>query len=161
MLNNGYGEHNIQGIGDKHIPLIHNVMNTDVVIGGGALFSRDVERWRAALPGAPIAHVFGDATSAYTDLCWHDDFAPLDATYAPLGRPVPGCRVLLCADDGEPVYPDEPGRLHMRMDADASGTTDGWPRACPDIVMCDQSLLITPAHDVFAQDITEHQGEKR
>jgi hypothetical protein len=32
MLCNGYGEHNIQGIGDKHIPLIHNVMNTDVVI---------------------------------------------------------------------------------------------------------------------------------
>ncbi len=25
MLENGYGEHNIQGIGDKHIPLIHNV----------------------------------------------------------------------------------------------------------------------------------------
>jgi cysteine synthase len=33
MLENGYGEHNIQGIGDKHIPLIHNVMNTDFVIG--------------------------------------------------------------------------------------------------------------------------------
>jgi cysteine synthase len=32
MLYNGYGEHNIQGIGDKHIPLIHNVMNTDVVV---------------------------------------------------------------------------------------------------------------------------------
>jgi cysteine synthase len=31
MLRNGYGEHNIQGIGDKHIPLIHNVMNTDIV----------------------------------------------------------------------------------------------------------------------------------
>ena len=31
MLYNGYGEHNIQGIGDKHIPLIHNVMNTDLV----------------------------------------------------------------------------------------------------------------------------------
>jgi hypothetical protein len=29
MLYNGYGEHNIQGIGDKHIPLIHNVSNTD------------------------------------------------------------------------------------------------------------------------------------
>ncbi|MCA9545339.1 MAG: pyridoxal-5'-phosphate-dependent protein subunit beta, partial [Myxococcales bacterium] len=27
------GEHNIQGIGDKHVPLIHNVMNTDFVIG--------------------------------------------------------------------------------------------------------------------------------
>jgi cysteine synthase A len=33
MLENGYGEHNIQGIGDKHIPLIHNVMNTDIVVG--------------------------------------------------------------------------------------------------------------------------------
>jgi cysteine synthase len=33
MLRNGFGEHAIQGIGDKHIPLIHNVMNTDVVIG--------------------------------------------------------------------------------------------------------------------------------
>jgi cysteine synthase A len=33
MLYNGYGEHNIQGIGDKHIPLIHNVMNTDMVTG--------------------------------------------------------------------------------------------------------------------------------
>jgi cysteine synthase len=32
MLYNGYGEHNIQGIGDKHIPLIHNVMNSDDAI---------------------------------------------------------------------------------------------------------------------------------
>ena len=32
MLNNGFGEHNIQGIGDKHIPLIHNVTNTDVIV---------------------------------------------------------------------------------------------------------------------------------
>lgn len=31
MLYNGFGEHNIQGIGDKHIPLIHNVSGTDVV----------------------------------------------------------------------------------------------------------------------------------
>src|SRR5713226_299 len=31
MLSNGFGEHNIQGIGDKHIPFIHNVMNTDAV----------------------------------------------------------------------------------------------------------------------------------
>jgi cysteine synthase len=33
MLYNGFGEHNIQGIGDKHIPYIHNVMNTDVMVG--------------------------------------------------------------------------------------------------------------------------------
>ncbi len=32
LLYNGFGEHNIQGIGDKHVPLIHNVMNTDVAL---------------------------------------------------------------------------------------------------------------------------------
>jgi len=31
LLRNGFGEHNIQGIGDKHVPLIHNVYNTDLV----------------------------------------------------------------------------------------------------------------------------------
>ncbi|MGD2295380.1 MAG: pyridoxal-phosphate dependent enzyme [Candidatus Aminicenantes bacterium] len=28
----GYGEHRIEGIGDKHVPWIHNVRNTDMVI---------------------------------------------------------------------------------------------------------------------------------
>jgi cysteine synthase len=31
MLLNGFGEHRIEGIGDKHIPWVHNVKNTDVV----------------------------------------------------------------------------------------------------------------------------------
>ncbi len=52
MLYNGYGEHNIQGIGDKHIPLIQNVMNTDMVVGVSdascdrlnVLFNTDVGR---------------------------------------------------------------------------------------------------------------------
>jgi cysteine synthase len=52
MLRNGFGAHNIQGIGDKHIPLIHNVTNTDVVVGVSdrhtdrlnVLFNTDVGR---------------------------------------------------------------------------------------------------------------------
>lgn len=32
LLLNGYGAHRIEGIGDKHIPWIHNVRNTDMVI---------------------------------------------------------------------------------------------------------------------------------
>ncbi len=52
MLRNGFGEHNIQGIGDKHIPLIHNVLNTDVALAVsdratdrlGVLFSSAVGR---------------------------------------------------------------------------------------------------------------------
>jgi cysteine synthase A len=64
MLYNGFGEHNIQGIGDKHIPLIHNVMNTDLVVAVsdastdtlGVLFNTDVGRdylrQRRAVSGA-------------------------------------------------------------------------------------------------------------
>jgi cysteine synthase len=33
MLSNGAGAHRIEGIGDKHVPWIHNVKNTDVVMG--------------------------------------------------------------------------------------------------------------------------------
>ncbi|RMH81507.1 MAG: pyridoxal-phosphate dependent enzyme [Actinomyces sp.] len=32
LLENGFGEHNIQGIGDKHVPLIHDVFATDDVV---------------------------------------------------------------------------------------------------------------------------------
>lgn len=31
ILMNGFGEHRIEGIGDKHIPWIHNVRNTDMI----------------------------------------------------------------------------------------------------------------------------------
>ena len=52
LLYNGFGEHNIQGIGDKHVPLIHNVLNTDVVLAVsdratdrlGVLFGTEVGR---------------------------------------------------------------------------------------------------------------------
>jgi cysteine synthase len=66
MLRNGFGEHNIQGIGDKHIPLIHNVMNTDVVVDVSdaatdrlnVLFNTDVGRRylveRRAVPAEQI-----------------------------------------------------------------------------------------------------------
>ncbi|MCK4804334.1 MAG: pyridoxal-phosphate dependent enzyme, partial [Spirochaetes bacterium] len=32
LLRNGFGGHRIEGIGDKHVPWIHNVKNTDMVI---------------------------------------------------------------------------------------------------------------------------------
>jgi cysteine synthase len=33
LLWNGYGAHRIEGIGDKHVPWIHNLRNTDVLVG--------------------------------------------------------------------------------------------------------------------------------
>jgi len=32
LLNNGFGDHRIEGIGDKHVPWVHNARNTDMVI---------------------------------------------------------------------------------------------------------------------------------
>lgn len=32
LLNNGFGDHRIEGIGDKHVPWIHNIKSTDMVI---------------------------------------------------------------------------------------------------------------------------------
>jgi len=33
ILENGYGDHRIEGIGDKHIPWIHNLRDTDMAVG--------------------------------------------------------------------------------------------------------------------------------
>ena len=72
LLENGFGDHNIQGIGDKHVPLIHNVMNTDAVVGVsdkatdqlGLVFStpagREYLRTRHAVPAEVI-----DALSSF------------------------------------------------------------------------------------------------
>lgn len=32
LLRNGFGDHRIEGIGDKHVPWIHNVKNTDMIL---------------------------------------------------------------------------------------------------------------------------------
>jgi cysteine synthase len=61
LLYNGFGEHNIQGIGDKHVPLIHNVMATDVALAVseratdrlGVLLGTDVGRGHLARRGVP------------------------------------------------------------------------------------------------------------
>ncbi len=66
LLYNGFGEHNIQGIGDKHVPFIHNVTNTDVVTAVSdrdtdrlnVLFNTDVGRNLLARRGVP-AEVLG------------------------------------------------------------------------------------------------------
>src|SRR3972149_2051273 len=61
MLRNGYGSHRIEGIGDKHIPWIHNVRNTDAVVAVDdadpmavlRLFNEDAGRRRLLTEGVP------------------------------------------------------------------------------------------------------------
>jgi cysteine synthase len=77
MLYNGFGEHNIQGIGDKHIPLIHNVTNTDVVSAVSdratdelnVVFNRDVGRAALADRGVPAEVIAALADLGLSSVC--------------------------------------------------------------------------------------------
>jgi cysteine synthase len=44
LLNNGFGEHRIEGIGDKHVPWIHNAKNSDLVIDIDDEYSQNLLR---------------------------------------------------------------------------------------------------------------------
>jgi len=77
MLYNGFGEHNIQGIGDKHIPFIHNVMNTDAVTAVSdrdtdalnLLFNTDVGRRLLARRGVDSAVVEALSSFGLSSIC--------------------------------------------------------------------------------------------
>jgi len=112
MLCNGFGEHNIQGIGDKHIPLIHNVMNTDIVTAVsdeatdhlGVLFSAPAGlgylRARRKVPGPALAALASLGLSSICNIV----AAVKTARYLGLGsRDV----VMTVATDGAGMYGSE------------------------------------------------------
>ncbi|MEX1247233.1 MAG: pyridoxal-phosphate dependent enzyme [Anaerolineales bacterium] len=65
LLENGFGAHRIEGIGDKHVPWIHNVKNTDMVVAIddnavvnlARLFNEPAGRKHLAKNGVPDAFV--------------------------------------------------------------------------------------------------------
>jgi cysteine synthase len=65
LLQNGFGTHRIEGIGDKHVPWIHNVKNTDfivaiddnAVVNLSRLFNEPVGRVYLTKSGVPEKYV--------------------------------------------------------------------------------------------------------
>jgi cysteine synthase len=119
MLRNGFGEHNIQGIGDKHIPLIHNVHNTDVVVdvsdratdqlsvlfsdpAGLAYLSR-----RRGVPDATLAALPSFGLSSICNVV----AAVKVAKQLDLG---PDDVIVTVATDGAPMYDSERDRIRAR-----------------------------------------------
>ena len=130
MLCNGFGEHNIQGIGDKHIPLIHNVMNTDVVAAISdrstdalnVLFNSDVGRtWLAKERGLSEELLDAMGHCGLSSLC--NVLAAIAlAKHFQFGD---DRAVLTVATDGAPMYASEAGktvatRFDGRFDADVA-----------------------------------------
>jgi cysteine synthase len=126
MLYNGFGEHNIQGIGDKHIPLIHNVMNTDIVTAVsdratdqlGVLFSApaglDYLRARRTVPEPALAALSSFGLSSICNIL----AAVKTARYLGLG---PQDVVMTVATDGAAMYGSEREQVLAR---DYSGGFD-------------------------------------
>jgi cysteine synthase len=112
MLENGFGEHNIQGIGDKHIPLIHNVMNSDVVCAVSdvatdeldVLFNTDPGReYLTQAKGVPAEVVAALAHFGFSSTC-NMLAAIKTAKLLDLG---PDDAVITVATDGGALYPSE------------------------------------------------------
>jgi cysteine synthase A len=119
MLANGFGEHNIQGIGDKHIPLIHNVMNTDLVTAvsdratdqlslvfataAGRAWLREARR----VPGEVVGALGAFGLSSICNLV----AAVKTAKYLRLG---PEDVVITVATDGAAMYESERAKIAAR-----------------------------------------------
>ena len=126
LLYNGFGEHNIQGIGDKHVPLIHNVMGTDVVIAisdratdsMNVLANTDAGRSYLASRGVPTEMIA--ALSSFGLSSWCNVLAAIKlAKRLRLGS---DDLVMTVATDGAAMYPSELSGTLKRDWADGFST---------------------------------------
>ncbi len=139
LLENGFGEHNIQGIGDKHVPFIHNVMNTDMVAAVSdkytdrllVLFNTEVgRRYLVERQGLAVELVAALANMGLSSLC-NMLAAIKTARYYDLGA---DDVVLTVATDGAAMYGSQLDKTIKRdfagnFDAVAAGETWGMALA--------------------------------
>ena len=135
LLENGFGEHNIQGIGDKHVPLIHNVTNTDLVVAISdvatdqvlAVFNTDAGRaYLADRRGVPQALIQELGSLGISSIC-NILAAIKTANQLDLG---PDEAVVTIATDGAAMYRSELDKILPRdfpsgFDAVAAAETFG------------------------------------
>lgn len=135
LLYNGFGEHNIQGIGDKHLPFIHNMMNTDVVTAVSdkstdrldVLFNTDVGReYLSKQRGVPPAVLDLLPALGLSSIC-NVLAAIKTAKYYQMG---PQDVIVTVATDGAAMYQAERDAMMRRdfpagFDAVAAGETFG------------------------------------
>ncbi len=70
LLMNGFGAHRIEGIGDKHVPWIHNVRNTDLVIAVDDHSPINLIRLFNEEPGRDYLASLGGAGGELQNLPW-------------------------------------------------------------------------------------------
>jgi cysteine synthase A len=129
MLENGYGEHNIQGIGDKHIPLIHNIANTDVVVAISDKATDELDlTFNTEAGRAYLAQSMG-VSQDLVETLEHFGFSAIANTLAAiktakllnLGE---NQALITVATDGADLYPSERAKLLANRYGNEFTTTD-------------------------------------
>lgn len=151
LLYNGYGEHNIQGIGDKHLPLIHNVMNTDFFIavsdqatdGLNAIFNCEAgQRYLAQAMDVPEEVVSRLPWLGFSAIA--NVLASIKlAKYLDLG---PGDLVLTVATDGAELYASELASYTARHFPDGVSERDAAAICAQHLAGQDTSHLLEASH---------------
>jgi len=129
MLENGFGEHNIQGIGDKHIPLIQNIMNTDVVVGVSDKATDELD----VLFNTPAGHKYlaerHSATPELLEALTHFGFSSICNVLAAIKTAKllnygADDAIITIATDGSELYPSERAKTIAGRFKDDFTTTD-------------------------------------
>lgn len=133
LLQCGFGGHRIEGIGDKHIPWIHNVRNTDMVaaiddeqcISLMRLFNEDAGKAvleKAGVPGAIVSQLPNVGISgicntvAAIKAAKHYDMNERDCIFVPLtdAMSLYASRIEECRAERGAYTPDQAGRDFAR-----------------------------------------------
>jgi cysteine synthase len=128
LLYAGFGEHNIQGIGDKHVPLIHNVLATDVALAVsdratdrlGVLFGTETGTRHLLARGVDDRILDGLPSLGLSSIC-NVLGAVKTAKYLGLG---PDDVVVTVATDGAAMYESERELALRRYFPDGFGEVD-------------------------------------
>ncbi len=156
MLYNGFGEHNIQGIGDKHIPLVHNVMNTDVATAVSdrstdalnVLFNsdpgREYLRGEAGIPEELLAEMENFGLSSLCNVL----AAIKSAKLLSLGA---DDAIVTVATDGAAMYRTEVDKAVAKL------FPGGFDAAAAARVLEDELLGATPEHTLELGDVERNR----
>jgi len=129
MLENGFGEHNIQGIGDKHIPLIHNVMNTDLIIDVSDRATDELDVLFNTDDGLRYLHERKQVPQDVLHTLKHFGFSAIANLIAAIKVAKirglgPNDALITIATDGADLYPSERRKTLARRFGGSFGATD-------------------------------------
>ena len=155
MLENGFGEHNIQGIGDKHIPLIHNVMNTDVVCAVSDRATDELDVLFNTPEGRAFLTHRKSLPPEVADALQHFGLSSICNTIAAIKTAKllalgPDDAVITVATDGAALYPSERAKTISRRFGGAFGALDAAEVFAEHLAAADTDAMI----DCSARDRT-------